>query len=205
MQAFGILPSQQNLGCGTGFHGQHRTNRNGISQAGRALHGCDADALIALTAVDLRGFAGAVEQGLQNRRGGGQQTVLAGCGRKFRESRSEHETTVLVAQNETVTFQRDRKTMRGRTSQTGRGNQLSECGWAGFKSVENLDCLVEHADPGMNFVALRGGCVIAVCLVRGVHGLRFGHGVARIRRRSHTLNYAISHIEMQNVCGSRLG
>ena len=143
--------------------------------------------------------------GLQNRRGGGQQAVLAGCGRKFRESRSEHETTVLVAQNETVTFQRDRKTMRGRTSQTGRGNQLSECGWAGFKSVENLDCLVEHADPGMNFVALRGGCVIAVCLVRGVHGLRFGHGVARIRRRSHTLNYAISHIEMQNVCGSRLG
>ena len=60
---------------------------------------------------------------------------------------------MLVAQNETVTFQRDRKTMRGRTSQTGRGNQLSECGWAGFKSVENLDCLVEHADPGMNFVA----------------------------------------------------
>ena len=205
MQTLGILPSQQNLGRGTGFHGQHRADRNGIAQTGRTFHGCDADALIALTAVDLRGFAGTVEQGLQNRRGGGQQAVLAGCGRKFRETRAEHETTVLVTQNETVTFQRDRKTMRGRSRKTGRGNQLSERCRTGFEGVENLDCLVEHADPGMNFVALRGGCVIAVCLVRGVHGLRFGHGVARIRRRSHTLNYAISHIEMQNVCGSRLG
>ena len=130
---------------------------------------------------------------------------MVGWGGLFGVSGGEQDWRVVVRDLDSVTFQRDRKRMRGRTSQTGRGNQLSECGWAGFKSVENLDCLVEHAAPGMNFVALRGGCVIAVCLVRGVHGLRFGHGVARIRRRSHTLNYAISQIEIQNVCGSRLG
>ena len=189
---------------GTRFHGQHRADRNGIAQAGGAFHGCDADALVALTAVDLRGFAGAIEQGLQNRRRRGEQTVLACRGRKLRESRAEHEAAMLVAQYEAMPFQRDRKTVRRRTCEPGRGNQLSERGRTGFKGVEDFDCLVEHADPGMDFIALRGCRICAIRLVRSVLGLRRGHSFARVRR-SHTSNYAISHIEMQNVCGSRVG
>ena len=204
MKSFGILPSQQNLRSGTRFHRQHRADRNGIAQTGGALHGRDADALIALTAVDLRGFAGAIEQGLQNRRRRGEQTVLAGRGRKFRESRAEHETAMLVAQHEAMPFQRDRKTVRSRTCESRRGNQLSKRGRTGFKGVENLDCLVEHTDPGMDFVALRGCRICAIRLVRSVCSLRRGHSFARVRR-SHTSNYAISHIEMQNVRGSRVG
>ena len=61
MQALGILPGQEDLRGGTGFHRQHGADRNRIAQTGSALHGCDAHTLIALTAVDLGGFTGAIQ------------------------------------------------------------------------------------------------------------------------------------------------
>ena len=198
MQTFGILPSQQNLGCGTGLHRQHRTNRNGIAQTGRALHSGNAHAHIALTAVNLRGFAGTIQQRLQNRRGCGQQTILAGSCGQFRKTRSKNETTMLITQHKTVTFQRNRQSMRGRSGQARRGNQLPERCRTGFERVKDFDGLVKHTHTGMNLVALRRHRAVVFSLKLSLIRLRFRHGGACIRR-SHKRDYAISHIEMQNV------
>ena len=86
MQAVGILPSQQDLRGGSGFHRQHGTDWNGIAQTGGALHRGDAHALIALTSINLRRLAGAVEQRLQNRPGCRKQAILTSGGGQFRET-----------------------------------------------------------------------------------------------------------------------
>ena len=52
----------------------------GVAQAGGALGGGDADAVVALAAVQLGALAGDVAQPRQHRAGGGEQPVLAGGG-----------------------------------------------------------------------------------------------------------------------------
>ena len=193
MQTVGILPSQKNLGGGTGFHRQHGTHGNGITQAGGAFHSGDAHALIALAAVNLRRLASTIEQGLQDRAGGGQQTILACCGGKFGETGAEYESAMLVAQYETVAFQCNSQTMCGRSSETGGGHKLSQRRRAGFQCVKNLYSFIKDANAGMDFPIVLGGGVFN----------RLGLGQAVVQwffpGISHNKgDYAISHSEMAN-------
>ena len=193
VQTVGILPSQKNLGGGTGFHRQHGTHGNGITQAGGAFHSGDAHALIALAAVNLRRLASAIEQGLQDRAGGGQQTILACCGGKFGETGAEYESAMLVAQYETVAFQCNSQTMCGRSSETGGGHKLSQRGRAGLQCVKNLYGFIKDANAGMDFPIVLGGGVFS----------RLGLGQAVVQwfflGISHNKgDYAISHSEMAN-------
>ena len=88
---------------------------------------------------------------------------------------------MLVAQYETMTFQRDRKTVCGRSCQSGCGNQLSERCRAGFERVEDFDGLIEHPYAGMNFVAAYGRLIGLRCFGFGAAELWIRHDVLRVR------------------------
>lgn len=202
MQPLGILPGEQNLRGRPGLHRQHRAHGNRIAQAAGAFHRGDAHALIALTAVDLRGFAGPVKQCLQNRPRRGQQTILARCGGKLGETRAKHESSVLIAQHEAVALQRDRQTVGGRSRQAGGRHQLSESRGTGFQRVQNLHGFVEYTDAGMDLsadgvldgVRCHGAGHGAVVMHLVVGTLSFiGHTCGQwLRQRSH--NEALCHL-----------
>ena len=113
VKEFGVFPRQQDLGRGTGLHREHGADRDRIAQSARALDGGDAHALFALTTVNLRALASAVEQRLQNRAGGGEQAILTCGGGELGETRAQYEAAVLVAHHEAVALQRDRQAVRG--------------------------------------------------------------------------------------------
>ena len=125
-----------------------------IAQSARALDGGDAHALFALTTVNLRALASAVEQRLQNRAGGGEQAILTCGGGELGETRAQYEAAVLVAHHEAVALQRDRQAVRGRAREVRRRDELTERCGAGLERIENLYGLVEHADAGMNLVVV---------------------------------------------------
>ena len=112
-----------------------------------------------MAAVNLRRLASAIEQGLQDRAGGGQQTILACCGGKFGETGAEYESAMLVAQYETVAFQCNSQTMCGRSSETGGGHKLAQRRRAGFQCVKNLYGFIKDANAGMDFPIVLGGGV----------------------------------------------
>lgn len=63
---------------------------------------------------------------------------------------------MLVAKDETMTFQRNGQAMRGRTCKPCGCNELAQCGRPTFQGLKNLDCLIKDADAGMNLVVNRG-------------------------------------------------
>ena len=95
---------------------------------------------------------------------------------------------MLVPQDETMPFQRDRQTVCGRPCQTGCGDQLGQRGRPGLQRIQDLDGFVEHADAGVDLV-------IRDYVVGGLGGLirNLVSGVGS----SHTLDYAISYFETQ--------
>lgn len=60
VEAIGFLPGEQDLRCRTSLHGKCGPHGNGIAKAHGPLCGGNADALLALTAEELRGLAGVI-------------------------------------------------------------------------------------------------------------------------------------------------
>lgn len=144
----GLLPRQKHLRGRPRLHRQGRADGNRIAQANRSLGGCHAHPLIALAAEKLGGFARVVAQRGQNRAGGGEEAVLAGCRGQLAEPRAEDETPLHVAGNQAVVLERDGEAVDGRPRQMRRGHQLRERLGSGFEGAENGCGLVEHSDAG---------------------------------------------------------
>lgn len=133
MHPLGVLPGQQHLGGRSGTHRQLGSDGNGVAQAGGPLGGCDTYAVFALTTPQLSRFAGDISESGKNRARGGQQSVFAGRGRKFRQTRAEHKAPLHIARDQTMVFESDGESMRGRSGQSGARNQPGQGGWSSLE------------------------------------------------------------------------
>ncbi len=134
MQPVRLLPREQDLGGRPGLHGQGRADRDRVPQPDRSLGGGDADALVALAAVQLRALAGVVAQRGEHGAGRGQQAVLAGGGRELGQPRAEHEPTLHVAGHQPVVLEGDGEPVRGGAGQVGGRDELGEGGRARLRA-----------------------------------------------------------------------
>lgn len=146
MQAVGLLPREKHLGCRTGLHGQGRADGNRVAQTHGAVRGGDADALVALTAEELRTLVRVVTQSPENRAGGGEEAILTRRGSEFDEARAEHEATLHVACDEAVVFESHGQAVSGGAGQAGGRHELSQGGRTGFERRKHDRSLVENAD-----------------------------------------------------------
>ena len=113
---------------------------------GRTLGGGDADAVLALAPPQLGGLAGDVAQSGEDRAGGGEQAVLAGCGGELGEPRAEDEAALHVAGDQAVVLEGHREAVGGGPGQPGAGDEPGQGGRSGLESGEHEGGLVEHAD-----------------------------------------------------------
>ena len=154
MEPVRLLPGQQELRGGARPHRQRRPERDRVAQADRPLGGGNADAVVALATVQLRGFPGVVPQGREHGPGRGQQPVLAGGRGELAEARTEDEAALHVTGHQMVVLERHREAVRGGAGQSRRLHELGEGGRAGLEGAEHVGGLVEHADAAS--VLLRG-------------------------------------------------
>ena len=146
VQAVGFLPGEQDLGGGSGAHGERGAHRDGVAQAHLAFGGRDAHTVVTLAAEELGGFLRVVAEGLQDGHGGLEQSVFTSRGGELLQAGSQDETALHVACDHAVILEGHREAVSGRTSQSGAGNELCECGRSRFQSAEDQRCLVEDAD-----------------------------------------------------------
>jgi hypothetical protein len=62
VHSLGLFPSEQNLGCRASVHRQDGAYRHRVSKTAQTLGCGHADALLALTTVELAGLAGGISQ-----------------------------------------------------------------------------------------------------------------------------------------------
>ena len=96
VQPVRLFPGEQDLGPGTGQHGEAGPDRDRVAQPHRPLGRCHADALVALPTEELGALVGVVSQGAQDRTRGGQQAVLAGGRGELTEARAQDESALHV-------------------------------------------------------------------------------------------------------------
>ena len=146
MHALGLLPGEQHLGGGPGMHREDGADRHGVAQAREALGRGDADALLALAAVELARLAGRIAQRGEHRPGGGQQTVLAGGRRELAEPRAEDESALQVAGHEPVVLERGGESVGRRAGEAGGLHQPRQGEGSGLEGTEHGGRFVEDAD-----------------------------------------------------------
>jgi len=133
MKAVGFLPRKQDLGRGTGQHGQAGPDRDGVAQAHGTLGCCYTDALVALAAEELGALVGVVAQSAKDGTGSRQEAVLA-CGRgELTEAGAQDETSLHVTRHEAMVLQGHGEAMCGRTGQPGGADELGQGRWPGFE------------------------------------------------------------------------
>lgn len=145
VQTVRLLPGEQDLGPGSGEHGQAGTDRDRVAQTHRTFGCCHADALVALATEELGALVGVVAQRAQDGTGSGQQPVLTGGGGELAETRAQDETTLHVTRDQSVVLEGDGETMSGRTSQSGGADELCQGRRPGFQGSQNDGSLVKNA------------------------------------------------------------
>ena len=130
VHALGVLPGEQHLGGRAGAHRELGADGDGVAQAGGALGGGDAHAVVALAAPQLRRLAGDVAQPGEHGAGGGEQAVLAGGGRQLGQPGAEDEAALHVAGDEPVVLEGDGEPVRGGAGEAGAGDEAGQRGRA---------------------------------------------------------------------------
>jgi len=146
MQTVRLLPREQDLGPGTGEHGQAGTNRDRVTQTHRALGCCHTDPLVALATEELGALVGVVAQSAEDGTGSRQKAVLAYGSGELAQTGTQDETTLHVARDEAMVLKCHGQTMRGRTGQPGGADELRQGRWPGFEGAQNDCSLVKNAD-----------------------------------------------------------
>ena len=128
------------------FIGERRADRDGVPQAGQALRRGDADAHVALAAVELRALARHVAEVGEHRARRGEQPVLARRRGQLGQPRAEDETALHVPRHHAVVLQCHGEPMCRGSCQSGRRDQPGEGGRTGLQGAQDQSCLVENAD-----------------------------------------------------------
>ena len=128
------------------FIGERGADRHGVPQSGQPFRRGDADAHVALAAVELRALARHVAQVREHRAGGGQQAVLARGRGQLGEPGAEDETALHVARDHTVVFQSHGQAVGRGSCESGGRDQPGEGGRTGLQSAQDQGCLVQNAD-----------------------------------------------------------
>ena len=146
METVGLFPGQQDLSGRTCAHGERGAHGDRVAQAHLAFGGGHAHAVITLAAEELGGFLRVIAQGLEDRHGGLEEAVFAGCGGEFLEAGAEDETPLHVAGDHAVVFEGNGQSVGGGACEPRAGNELGEGGGSCLKSAENQRSLIENAD-----------------------------------------------------------
>ena len=125
-QSIGVLPRHQHL-CGrSGLHRHHRTDGHRVAQPRGPIGGCNADALIALSAIQLRALACGFAQSREHGSGRGQQSILARGGGELAATRAEDETALQIAADQPVMLEGDGQAVGSGPGEPGGGHQSGE-------------------------------------------------------------------------------
>jgi hypothetical protein len=81
------------------MHRKGTTHWHSVAQARHTFSDSDTDALVTLSAIELRTFLGGITQRDQNGGGNSKEFVFASCNCKFAKARAEDEATAEVSGN----------------------------------------------------------------------------------------------------------
>lgn len=129
-----------------GLHRKCGAYWDGIAQTHGSLGGGHANALFALAAEQLCGFAGVVAEGNEDGGGCGEESIFAGGRGQFAEARSKHETALHVASDKAMIFERGCEAMCRGPCEVRDGHKLGECLWPGFERAQYRGCLIENTN-----------------------------------------------------------